>query len=291
MRDSKLIVIISLLFLLLVSLGGIYYFYQENITIQNKQNEMVSVLVANKDIVPNTKIKKEDLKVLSIQKSSVPFDVLMQNEIVDKYATVPIFKDEPIRSEKISKLVKKKDTNSTAKIAKHDLYNIATKLFKNTNYTLQTGDKIDIVGVWGDLEKGEKLTVKYIANNAEVFGFLFRGVLEEDAMKKVEKKSIDKKTKKEVVTKTYQYADELLIDTDAPIITAIIEAHNRGHQLWMVKSGKEDKNKVLENIRMSLVQPVEVVEAPVVKKKKYKRSYPTASIEYGMGGSKVIPWK
>jgi hypothetical protein len=160
---------------------------------------------------------------------------------------------------------------------------------------LKSGDIIDIVGVWQ--EKGE-LVVKYIANSAEVYGFLFRGILEEQALKKVEKITINKKTKKEVKTITNQYADELLIDTKENIITAIIEAHNKGDQLWMVMSGADDKEKVIKDIKKSLqfsnpkkvTKVTKVVKA--VKKKKYRKSYPTASIAYGANEDKRIStWK
>ncbi len=290
MRDLKLIVIILLLFLLLVSLGGIYYFYQQNLTIEKKQNEIVSVYVAKNNISANSIIKEKDLKLQKLQKTAVPFKIVIKSEIVGKYATVPIFKDEPIRPEKISKLVKKKDANSTAKLAKHDLYNISSKLFRNPNYMLKSGDLIDIVGVWQ--ENGE-FVVKYIANSAEVYGFLFRGVLEEKAIKKVEKTTIDKKSKKKVKTVTNRYADEFLIDTDEDIITSIIEAHNKGDQLWMVMSGKDDKAKVLDNIKKSLVAPKKVLEVKkIVKKRVYKKSYPTASITYGANEQKrVSTWK
>ncbi len=281
MRDTKLIVIVLLLFLLLVSIGGVYYFYDKNLSILKKQEEVVSVFVAKKKILPNTKITKKDLKAVKLQKVTVPFKVLIENEIVGKYATVPILKDEPIRPEKISKLVKKEDTNSTAKKAKHDLYNISSKLFKNPNFMLKTGDLIDIVGVW---HEDEKLIVKYIANSAEVYGFLFRGVLEENALKKVEKIIKDKKTKKETKKTSYQYADELLIDTEEEIITAIIEAHNKGDQLWMVMSGAEDKEKVIEDIKKSIQKPKKVV-----KKKRYI-SYPKATITYGTDKPTISNW-
>ncbi len=287
MRDRKLIVIIGLLFLLLLSLGILFLLYQQNQQIQNAKHQNINIIVAKHTIAQNKKITKEDLKSISIAKNDVTFKVMIANEIIDKYASVPIYKDEPIRDEKISKIIEKEDLNSTAKIAKHDLYNISTKLFRNPNYMLKSGDKIDIVGVWGEKDD---LVVKYIANSAEVFGFLFSGILEEKALKVIHKKVKDKKTKKEIETTTTEFAQEMLVDTDEDIITAIIEAHNKGDQLWMVMSGAQEREKVIETIKQSV--QVQKPKPAVKKKKRRSRNYQSATIEYGTDSKQsVTVWK
>ncbi len=289
MRDSKLFVIISLLFLLLVSLSGLFYLYQQNESIQKAQDTQIKLIVAKHDINQNSKIKKEDLKTILMAKSMVTFKPLIEGEIIGKYAAVPIFKEEPIRSEKISKLIEKEDHNSTAKKAKYDLYNIATKHFKNTNYMLKSGDLIDIIGVW---EENGKFVITYCAESAEVHGFLFHGVLEEKAMKKVDKVVKDPKTKKEVIIPRYQQADEILLDTDGKIITSIIKAHNKGDQLWMVMSGAEDKKKILEEIKQSYTVKEIPVKKSVVKKRKRRASNLQATISYGASEKhSVSVWK
>ncbi len=294
MRDMKLVVITGLLFLLLVTLGGVYYLYQQNLTMQKKAHQAVSVVVAKRNIPQNKRIEREDLKVMQFQKSMIPFKVLMPNEIIGKYATVKIFLDEPIRSEKISKIITREQNASTAKKVKHDLYNIASKLFQNPNYMLKSGDLIDIVGVW---KEAEKLVVKYIAVNTEIYGFLFRGVLEEKALKSIEKKVKEKKSKKSVKTTIYQYADEVLLDTQADTVTAIIDAHNRGHQLWMVLSGDRNKTKTIESIksRYMLEKKPQLKQKSVHKsagKHRYTRHYPKATITYGANEvTTVTTWR
>ncbi len=298
MRDIKLYVIIVLLFLLIATLGGVYYMYQQNLYMQKKQHQNVRVVVAKKRIPQNKMITKEDLKVLEFQRSTVPFRVLVKGEIIGKYAAVDIYKDEPIREEKITKILEQKENNSTAKKAKYDLYNISSKLFKNPNYMLKSGDLIDIIGVWKD--KKDQFVVKYIATNTEVFGFLFQGVLEDSALK-ITQRTVKDKRKKEVKTTLYQYADELLLDTRADIVTAIIEAHNRGDQLWMVLSGDKDKEKIIESIKKSLevkepkVKEITKVRKIVVlkpKKRVQHRAYPKATISYGANEHKsVTVWR
>lgn len=280
MRDMKLFVIVGLLFLLLMSLGGIYYIYTQNLSLQRQQHQQVQVVVAKRDIPQNRKITKADLKMARFQKAMVPFKVLMPNEIIGKYATVKIFKDEPIRAEKISKIVRHTESNSTAQKAKYDLYNIASKLFQNPNYMLKSGDRIDIVGVW---KEKEVLKVRYIATDVDIYGFLFKGVLEEKALKRVEKKIKEKKKKKEVLVTKFLYADEVLLDTRADTVTGIIEAYNRGKQLWMVLSGDHEKAKMIERIKEQYAVSEHVESPKKVKRTKQRRriSYPKATITYG----------
>ncbi|HHD84317.1 MAG TPA: hypothetical protein ENK93_05505 [Campylobacteraceae bacterium] len=288
MRDMKLFVIVALLFLLLVSLGGIYYVYMQNLSLQRQQHQNVQVIVAAHDIPQNHKITREDLKSVAFQRALVPFKILMPNEIVGKYATVKIFKDEPIRTEKINKSIKHAETNSTARKAKYDLYNLyLKKYFQNPNYMLKSGDRIDIIGVWKD-KKG--LTVKYISTDVDVYGFLFKGVLEENALKRVEKSVKDKKHKKTKTITLFEYADEILLDTRADSVTGIIRAYNKGEQLWMVLSGDADKTKSIENIKKQYeagLQPVVSKMTSHVKRRKRTR-YPKATISYGAGESTTV---
>ncbi len=297
MRDIKLYVIIALLFLLIATLGGVYYMYQQNLYMQKKQHQNVRVVVAKKKIPQNKIITKEDLKVLEFQRSMIPFRVLVKGEIIGKYAAVDIYKDEPVREEKITKILEQKENNSTAKKAKYDLYNISSKLFKNPNYMLKSGDLIDIIGVWKD--KKDQFVVKYIATNTEVFGFLFQGILEDSALR-ITERTVKDKRKKEVKTTLYQYADELLLDTRADIVTAIIEAHNRGDQLWMVLSGDKDKEKIIKSIKESLevkekageIAKVSKVVVLKPEKRVKRRAYPKATISYGANEHKsVTVWR
>lgn len=288
MRDSKLLVIIFLLFLLLASIGGLLFLYKQNNDIKTAKEASVKIVVAAKDIPQNQKITKEDLKVISMAKSNVQFDVLLEREIIDKYAAVPIFKEEPIRKEKISKLIEKEDINSTAKKANHDLYNIKLDLFQNPNYTLHSGDIVDIVGVWGDTVNDP--TVKYIAKSIDVYGFFYKGALEEDALHIETTIHVNPKTKEKVEQQTPFKSEEIVLDTQANVIKSIIEAHNRGHQLWMVQSGAESREELLK----SIATPAPVVTAYTPsqpKRRKTAATYPKASIAYGTGNEKVTVWK
>lgn len=275
MRDSKLIIIVLLLFLLVVSGGALFYFYQQNIEIKSAKNQTVQVYIAKTNLEQNRQITEKDLAIITLPKASVPFEVLIKNEIIGKYTLAPILQNEPIRAEKVGKEKTNQELNSTIAIeqAKYDLYNMALKLFQNPNYILKSGDMVDIVGVWGSEEEP---TVQYIAKSINLYGFLYKGLLHPTALKKTVKEVQETKDKKPVKKITYDYADEIIFDTREKIITSIITAHNKGKQLWMVLSGAEEEQKVIKKIEKKVKKRRIVKKSTPLKKEKAE-----ASIIYG----------
>lgn len=242
MKDKKVILIFVLTFLLILSATGLIYYVkltQKNLV---SQKEEIKILVAKKDIKQYQKITKNDLSYQVMQKRYVPFKVLLPAEVIGKLSLVPIFKDEPIRVEKLTNKVEtKKEDITVIKSLKHDLYNIDFRYFTNPNYTLKKGDVIDIIGVWTDVSS--ELKVKTIVKSAKVAGFLSAGNFQPRA--KMSKK-IKNKDGKDVLSTIS--ADELLLDIESKKIKHLIEIYNRGKQLWMVLANKNSKNVDMQKI-------------------------------------------
>jgi len=241
-KDKKVILIFVLTFLLILSATGLIYYVkltQKNLV---SQKEEIKILVAKKDIKQYQKITKNDLSYQVMQKRYVPFKVLLPAEVIGKLSLVPIFKDEPIRVEKLTNKVEtKKEDITVVKALEHDLYNINFRYFTNPNYTLKKDDVIDIIGVWTDASS--ELKVKTIVKSAKVAGFLSAGNFQPRA--KMSKK-IKNKDGKDVLSTIS--ADELLLDIESKKIKHLIEIYNRGKQLWMVLANKNSKNVDMQKI-------------------------------------------
>jgi len=241
-KDKKVILIFVLTFLLILSAAGLIYYVkltQKNLV---SQKEDIKILVAKKDIKQYHKITKDDLKYQVMQKRYVPFKVLLPAEVIGKLSLVPIFKDEPIRVEKLTdKVETKKDDITVVKALEHDLYNINFRYFTNPNYTLKKDDVIDIIGVWND--SSSELKVKTIVKSAKVAGFLSAGNFQPRAKMS---KNIKNKDGKDVLSTIS--ADELLLDIESKKIKHLIEIYNRGKQLWMVLANKNSKNVDMQKI-------------------------------------------
>ena len=241
MKDKKVILIFVLIFLLILSAGGLIYYIKLSQKSLVAQKEEVKILIAKKNIKQFQKITKDDLAYQVMQKKYVPFKILLPAETIGKLALVPIFKEEPIRAEKITdKLETKKEDITVVQDLEHDLYNINFRYFTNPNYTLKKDDLIDIIGVWTDGE----LQVKRIVKNAKVAGFLSAGNFQVRAK---ETKEFTNKDGKKITTMVS--ADEILLDIESKKIKYLIEIYNKGKQLWMVLANKNIQNSDIKKIK------------------------------------------
>jgi len=263
-KDKKVILIFVLTFLLILSAAGLIYYVkltQKNLV---SKKEEIKILVAKKDIKKYQKITKNDLSYQVMQKRYVPFKVLLPAEVVGKLSLVPIFKDEPIRVEKLTdKVETKKEDITVVKALEHDLYNINFRYFTNPNYTLKKDDVIDIIGVWTDASS--ELKVKTIVKSAKVAGFLSAGNFQPRA--KMSKKIKNKDGKNILSTIS---ADELLLDIESKKIKHLIEIYNRGKQLWMVLANKNSKNVDMQKINRLSKSDKKTSSKAFAKDKVYK---------------------
>lgn len=181
-----ILILIGLLFFS-TSLALLMYSKESELESHMKQLRMVDVIISSRDIK-----KGEILGADNIQTAKLPADYiagtpLVASEVIGRYAAVDIFKNEPIRKEKISlskiEEVKVVETNATQDVAvvskkkdEVDTITLPLTVFKNIDSSLQQGDKIDIVSVKYKKDNRDfDFSTKYIALNVTVNGFVLNG--------------------------------------------------------------------------------------------------------------------
>jgi Flp pilus assembly protein CpaB len=177
-KDKILIVALSSLILFSSSLALMMYIKSTEVKVQPVEEKVV-VYVTNGQLDQGTQIKAEDIQKKVIPKSYVSFSTLMPEEIVGKYAKVAFLPQEPFRAEKLS-LIKeelkrvtnvvrsKADEQKRDLVISNDSVSLSLNLFKNIDYSLKSGDYIDIVTVKND-KKGFKTT--YVALHVKILSF------------------------------------------------------------------------------------------------------------------------
>lgn len=252
MRFSKEIAIMLVLASLLLSaIGAAVYLYMENEKTKKENSQLVMIYVAKKDIKKNQLITSEVLAKQSIQKKYVLTKPLQLNDILNKFAKVPIYKNETFIAEKLVKSLDYQDEIKNLPF-KYNSYNFGFGLFQNPNYSLLKGDTLKIASVYPKSKKRENLSfkVQYVANNIKVLGFLEKGKIVEKPFRKVKQKVKTKKKQKQATYETVTvFADEVILDVPNKIILNLLNDYNKGKQLWMVKTveavdKKEDAKKV-----------------------------------------------
>jgi len=284
MKFNKQIIIVMVLISLLISALGIaYYFYLKGIKISKVNEQLVTLYIASSDIKKNTKITKEYLKEVKVEKKYILAAPMLEKELIGKFAKENIYKDEPFRKEKIVadlNLVNFDEDVIAPFIA--NSYNMKFSLFKNPNYSLDKGDIINIISVYPTSEpksNGSSHSVQYVASGIKVLGFLRDG---KETDRSIEKIKETKTVKKESVTVDVEKkADEIILDIDNQVLIRLIEDFNRGTQLWMVKThGKEESVKTSPQTVELLTQPIQPKSntKPIMKSNSFlqtKSPYPT----------------
>ncbi|XOB62600.1 hypothetical protein ACMC56_02055 [Campylobacterota bacterium DY0563] len=241
--DKQIAIILILVSMLISAIGVATYFYFEQQKTMETNNKMVTVFVAKENIKKDTQITEDLIKETQIAKQFILTKPLLKNEIVNKYASESIFKNEFFLKEKLSiKIVKKEEKKSNLDFA-HNSYNMNLKLFENANYSLKPNDIIKIISVYPTniQKKDNKFSVQYVAKNIKVLGFLNDGVpTEKSIIKKRIKKLVNKKQTEEVVELK---SEEIILDIKQKVLLSLIDDYNKGKQLWMVKSKFEEEKK------------------------------------------------
>jgi hypothetical protein len=259
--NKQIAVMLVLASLLLSAIGAAYYFYDMHQQVLRDSSKKVKVYIAKDNIKKNHKILEEDLSEHFITKQEVLSKPLLKKEIVDKYATVDIFKNEMFIKEKISPKPVGKDVDKIHADYVYNSYNMGFKLFANPNYTLQKGDVIKIISTYKlTMDKLPKYSVQYVAKNIKVVGFIRDGKPEAEVF--TTRKVRRKVNKKMVEVIEEVKADELVLDIPSQTLLNLIEDWNKGKQLWMVKA-KMEKPKEKKKLAQAKA-----------KKSTVKRSYP-----------------
>jgi len=267
--NKQIAIILVLVSFLLSAIAGAYYFYMENQKSIKSANQLILIYVAAKNIKKNTIIKETDIKQYkTARKFILSKKLLLKKEIVGKYATTDIFKNDSITREKISnKLVDDTEKEIIGDKFLFNSYNMKFSLFKNPNYSLKKGDIINIISVYPD---SNGVAVQYVSKHIKVIGFLIKGEPNAKITKTTKVKKYNKKTKKTTYVSTTLKAEELLLDIDSRVLLSLITDYNKGRQLWMVKTKvppiikKEEKKEI---------KKIELINNSK-KTKTIKRTYP-----------------
>jgi hypothetical protein len=235
---NKQIIIISILSsLLLSSIAIAFYFYKKNIQTQKEKDELKTVYIAKEDIAKHTLLNETHLAQTQIATQYLLNTPLQLKEIVGKYNNESIFKHEIFIKQKLDTKIEVEQKKVLP--FENSMYNLKFEMFRNPNYALMQGDRINVISVYPQGEtdaKGRYLdfNVQYVAKDIKVLGFVRDGRHEAQTVTKHEvQKIINKKpTKVQEEIK----ADELLLDIPKNTLLNLIENYNKGTQLWMVKT-------------------------------------------------------
>ena len=277
MKFNKEIAIILVLVSLLFSAVGIsFYLYKKNQNIIKSKNEMVTVYIAKKDLKKDTLLTKEHLNKTTIARQYILNKPLVLKEILNKYTKESIYKNEIFIKKKLSPSIVKDSKEKIIPFEKNS-YNMAFKLFRNPNFSVEPNDIINIISAYPrDLKKYSKkesneFDVQYIARNVKVLGFLRDG---HGSLKSIVKKKIKVIEKKKKVDKVIEVkADDVILDVDDLGLLALIDHYNKGKQLWMVKTKYKEITEPIIKIEKAL-KIAKKVEAKKEKKKFVRKNFP-----------------
>ncbi len=288
--NKQIIIILILASLLFSALGAAFYFFKKNKQAQKSKNELVTIYIAKADIPKGTLITVKQMAQTKIAKQFLLNKPLMKKEIIGKYTSEKIFKNEMFLKQKLSTQIEKErakvlDFTSSS-------YNMKFDMFDNPNYTLVQGDFINIISV---LPKGQPnskgkyldFDVQYVAKNIKVLGFIKDGLNESSSITKEKiKKVIKKKVIEELVNVK---ANELILDINPNVLISLIKDYNKGNQLWMVKTKESIQIKALDEMTKEETKELkkEIKKSLDKETKKVKKSYKPKVYKYQWYKSKV----
>jgi hypothetical protein len=261
---------------------------------QTKHKEAVQnnieVFVAAKKINKGDIINAKSLKKTKLPKSYIQFTPLTDAEIIGRYANVDIYKDEPIRMEKISaskpvtkikqaiKKSKTKEVQATPNEVQQvteDTLSVSLSVFKNKNTLLKEGDYVDIVSVIPSNTKANNFNTKYIALHVKVNNFVSNGKTCSTPISYNAKKQIVRADTIVLLMSPKDIKNFLAIyyKTQALNANRVYNTNNYGGQLWMIKTPKEIDQKIQKQKERLLVDKK-------VSKKQRRKHIQRAKITY-----------
>ncbi|MBN2869560.1 MAG: SAF domain-containing protein [Campylobacterales bacterium] len=258
--NKKRTVVLSVGFLSLAifALIVMVMLYLKNSDAADTAEKRVAAYVAAKNIAAGQKIALDDIELKSFPADYAGNDPLPMAQIVERYASVAIMKNDLIGTEKLTATLpplQDTDANHSANTppaeivhdAVHDVISVPLHVFKNPDTSLRRGERIDILGIADYGEEKRQFATRYLAVRVGVAGFMKNGK-KSDGIVSV---TVDEKTKAE----TKVLADEILLDMPPQDIGRFLSlyyrsqelnndrSHNRGNlnqgHIWMVKSNPE----------------------------------------------------
>jgi len=260
--NKEIVIILVLTSLLLSALGTAFYYYTEGQKALISGNRLKVIYIASKNIKKHTKITKKDVRPTHIAQKFLVTKPLLLKDIIGKFANEKIYKDDTFTKQKLLRNLHKK--KKVAKVVVDNFqfssYNMAFNMFRNPNYSLNTGDTIDIISVYKVTKKkqnGSLNDVQYVAKNNRVLGFISNGTKTNKTLKKSTRTRVI--NKKKIVEPIIIKANEIILDIRKKNLLHLIDDYNRGNQLWMVQT-----------------KPIVKKHNKIVKKKMInrKRNYP-----------------
>jgi Flp pilus assembly protein CpaB len=283
-RQSKLIIgILSGLVLFASSVALLMYSKQNTLASQIAKN--TEVYVARRDLQTGEYITANDIVKSSLPEELINFAPPKATQIVGKYVKEKLYKNEPIRPEKISsrkvsikqqsqqtKVLKRQhsESNKHKSIQQTDTLSFPVESFRNLDNSIEAGDYIDIVSALPKYNKKgeiEDFVTKYIALHIEVLYYL------RDKQKQKTLLTLSQTAQKEqtqglkaktlVLNMTPKNVTQLLrvyYKTQKLNEKRVYNTQNYGGQLWVIKTTK-DKNATLQKMK----------ERMLLGKKRYHR--------------------
>ncbi len=271
--NKQIAIILVLLSMLLSAIAVAIYFYTKNQEVLESKKQLVKIFIAKDNIKKDTQIKEQHIKETTVAREFVLTKPLLKKEILNKYAKESIYKNEAFLKEKLSPKIVEVDKPKVVDY-KYNSYNMAFKLFKNPNYSLEPNDIIKIISVYPESldQNSNTFNVQYVANNIRILGFLNAGkTTEKTIIKKKIKKLVKKKQVEEIIELR---SEELILDIEQDILLSLINDYNKGKQLWMVKSKLDNTKEDDEKDKKKIEELVEKVKPKKIKRVYKARSYP-----------------
>lgn len=273
MKFNKQIAVILVLLSMLISAVAIaFYLYNEKQAVLKSNNQLVTIFVAKDNIKKDTQITDKHIKQTTVAKQYILTKPLLKKEILNKFAKESIYKNEVFLKEKLSTKIEKVIDKKTLDF-KYNSYNMAFKLFKNANYSLEPNDIIKIISVYplGDKRDSNNFSVQYVAKDIKILGFLNSGKpTEKTIIKKKVKKVIKKKQVEQIIELR---SEDLILDIKEEILLALINDYNKGKQLWMVKSKLSDTDET-DKKEITKIEKIVKKKKPTKKTKNVTKYYP-----------------
>ncbi len=280
-RDKILIVALSSLVLFTSSLSLMMYIKSKKQKLQPAKQEVV-VYVAKTNLKKGTLLTYKDIQKRVFPKNYILFSPLIPEEIIGKYTKIDLSANEPFRRDELTlhKNIKESvsdlnsKNNNTIKIS-NDSVSLSLDIFRNIDYTIKSGDYIDIACT-RENSKNDFKTV-YVALHIKIISF-FRNGLPQKAYHDF---VVTKDGKKKAV------ADTIVLDMSPQDIKNLLTAYyttqklnarrvfvdkNRSGQLWMIKT-KIKINPKIESEKSRLLINRKIYKRRKVFKRKVVISY------------------
>lgn len=249
----------------------------------------IEVFVAAKNLKKGDLFDAGSIKKAKLPKSYVSFTPLTDSEIISRYARVNIYKDEPIRLEKISVskpvqeihqvakniITKEQITINNIKQVTEDTLSVSLSVFKNKNTLLREGDYVDIASVIPSSTKTDNFNTKYIALHVKIDNFVSNGKTLSTPISYNAKKQIIRADTIVLLMSPKNIKNFLAVyyKTQALNANRVYNTNNYGGQLWMIKTPKViDKNLQAQKKQLMIDRKV--------YRKKAKKQHQKVKISY-----------